>query len=50
MSSLRRWEPFRSLMNVQTDLDRVFDEFYGRPLTRQEGVRAPTVDVSETAD
>jgi HSP20 family protein len=50
MSSLRRWEPFRSLMNVQTDLDRVFDEFFGRPLARQEGVRAPTVDVSETAD
>lgn len=50
MSSLRRWEPFRSLMNVQTDLDRVLDEFFGRPLARQEGVRAPTVDVSETAD
>ena len=50
MSALRRWEPFRSLMSMQTDLDRVFDEFFGRPLARQEGVRAPSVDVSETAD
>lgn len=48
MSSLRRWEPFRSLVNMQTDLDRVFDDFFGRPLARTEGVRAPTVDVSET--
>ena len=50
MSALRRWEPFRSLMNMQGDLDCVFDEFFGRPLARQEGVRAPTIDVSETSD
>lgn len=50
MSALRRWEPFRSLMNMQGDLDRVFDDFFGRPLARQEGVRAPTIDVAETAD
>ncbi len=50
MPALRRWEPFRSLMSMQTDLDRVFDEFFGRPWARQEGVRAPTVDVSETPE
>ena len=50
MSALRRWEPFRSLMNMQGDLDRVFDEFFGRPIARQEGVRAPALDVSETPD
>lgn len=50
MSALRRWDPFGSLMDVQTGLDRVFDEFFGRPLPRQEGVRAPTIDMSETAD
>lgn len=52
MSSLRRWEPFRGLMRMQQDLDRVFDEFFGRPLAREEGVgelvREPSVDVSET--
>ncbi len=50
MSSLRRWEPFRSLVNMQTDLDRVFDDFFGRPLAQREGVRAPSVDVSETPE
>ncbi|HUU54946.1 MAG TPA: Hsp20 family protein [Armatimonadota bacterium] len=50
MSALRRWEPFRSLMNMQGDRDRVFEEFFGRPLSRREGVRAPTVDMSETVD
>jgi len=33
---------------MQTDLDRVFEDFFGRPVSRAEGVRAPTVDVSET--
>ncbi len=51
MSALRRWEPFRGLLSLQSDLDRMFEEFFGRPaLATTEGVRAPTVDVSETAD
>jgi len=37
-------------MNMQGDLDRVFDDFFGRPVARQEGVRAPTLDISETPD
>jgi len=52
MSSLRRWEPFRGLMRMQRDLDRVFDDVFGAPW-RREGepedlVRIPSVDVSET--
>ena len=51
MSALRRWEPFRGLLSMQSDLDRVFEEFFGRPgLAPADGVRIPTVDVSETAD
>jgi len=50
MSALRRWEPFRSLLNMQGDLDRVFDEFFGHPVTRREDARPPAIDVSETAD
>lgn len=51
MSALRRWEPFRGLLGMQSELDRMFDEFFGRPaFVRPEGVRVPTVDVSETAD
>lgn len=50
MSSLMRWEPFRGLMRMQSDLDRVFEEFFGRPTLRtwEEGVRMPAVDISET--
>jgi len=51
MSALRRWEPFRGLFGMQSELDRMLDDFFGRPaLVRAEGVRIPTVDVSETAD
>jgi HSP20 family protein len=50
MSSLMRWDPFRGLMRMQTDLDRLFEEFFGRPMLspEREGVRLPSVDVSET--
>jgi len=51
MSSLRRWEPFRGLMGIQSELDRVFEDFFGRSMEpRPEGVRLPAVDVSETAN
>jgi len=50
MSALRRWEPFRGLMSLQSELDHAFDEFFGRSLMKADGVRAPTVDVSETAE
>ncbi len=51
MSALRRWEPFRGLVGMQGELDRMFDEFFGRgALFRTEGIRVPSIDVSETAD
>jgi HSP20 family protein len=51
MSALKRWEPFRGLLSMQSDLDRMFEEFFGRPtLAPTDGVRIPLVDVSETAD
>jgi HSP20 family protein len=45
-----RWDPFRGLMRMQRDLDRMFDRFFGRPLERwsEEEIRVPSVDVSET--
>ena len=51
MSSLMRWDPFRGLVRAQRDVERMFDDFFGRPLRRlevEEGVRLPAVDVSET--
>ena len=53
MSSLMRRDPFRGLMRMQRDLDRMFNDFFGRPLVGRgeaEAVRIPTVDLSETAD
>ena len=52
MSSIRRWEPFRGLMGMQRDLDRLLSEFFGQPLTRWEGEasRTPSVYVAETGD
>jgi len=50
MSSLMRWDPFRGLMRIQRDLDRMFQDFFGRPLLRweEEGIRIPSVDIHET--
>jgi HSP20 family protein len=53
MSSLMRRDPFRGLMRMQRDLDRMFNDFFGRPVVGWEetqAVRIPTVDLSETAD
>ena len=50
MSALRRWEPFRGLLSMQGELDRMFDEFFGRPALAASDIRVPSVDVSETAD
>ena len=52
MSSLMRWDPFRNLLRLDRELDRVFDRLFGRPAlrwdTEEPGVRIPSVDLSET--
>jgi HSP20 family protein len=50
MSSLMRWDPFRGLLRMQRDLDRAFEDVFGRPLSRlqEEGVRVPSLDIRET--
>jgi len=52
MSSLMRWDPFRGLVRMQRDMDRLFSDFFGHPLVRwereEEGVRIPSVDLKET--
>lgn len=51
MSSLMRWDPFRGMLRMEQELDRMFDRLLGRrfwPLeAADEGVRIPSVDVSE---
>jgi len=48
-----RWRPFRDLVSIQDEMNQLFDDFFGRPVTRTEwteGVWSPTVDVSEDED
>ena len=48
-----RWRPFRDMVSIQDEMNRLFDDFFGRPLIKTEwteGVWTPTVDVSEDKD
>jgi len=48
-----RWRPFRDMISIQDEMNRLFDDFFGRPITRPEWAEAawcPCVDVSETKD
>ncbi len=51
--AITRWRPFKDLMSVQDEMNRLFDDFFGRPVTRPgwtEAAWCPCVDVSETKD
>ncbi|HEY4718638.1 MAG TPA: Hsp20/alpha crystallin family protein [Anaerolineales bacterium] len=50
MANLTRWEPFRELMEMRRDWDRVFDDNFFRPLWSGNGHSAPLVDLYQTAD
>lgn len=51
-STLDRWEPFEGLSDIQTEMNRLFDGFFGRPagFGGAERVWAPVVDMHETKD
>ncbi len=50
--TLNRWEPFRGLSDIQTEMNRLFDNFFGCPigLGVAERVWAPAMDMHETKD
>jgi len=50
--TLERWEPLRNLGDIQGEMNRLFDGFFGRPATVAASDRlwAPLADVSETKD
>lgn len=51
--ALTRWNPFRGLVSVPQDVDRLFEEFFGSfpmELNGWSGIWSPTVDVSEDSD
>jgi HSP20 family protein len=53
MSELIRWEPFRDMLNMRRDMDRLFDNFFA-PFTEKSWDTPTTwglaVDVSENED
>jgi HSP20 family protein len=51
--SIDRWEPFRNLTDMQSEVNRLFDNFLGRPATGgSQAARPwlPAVDMHETKD
>jgi HSP20 family protein len=51
-TTLERWEPLRNLGDIQGEMNRLFDSFFGRPATVAAGERvwAPLADMYETKD
>jgi HSP20 family protein len=48
-----RWEPFRNVMDIQGEVNRLFDTFLGRPMPASapaERAWLPAVDMHETKD
>ena len=50
--SAERWDPFRGMGDIQTEVNRLFDSFTGRPASPGAGDRMwlPAVDIEETKD
>jgi HSP20 family protein len=51
--AITRWRPLRDLVSMQDEMNRLFDDFFGRPLVRTEWIEevwSPSVDVSEDKD
>jgi HSP20 family protein len=51
-TGMERWEPFRNLNDIQGEVNRLFDNFFGRPATvaTAERLWAPLADMYETKD
>ena len=50
MSNITRWEPFRDMVNMRKDMDRLIDQFFSVPATAQTGWGLPMVDMYQTDD
>ncbi len=48
--ALDRWDPFRDVGDLQSEMNRMFDGFFGRSAPGMDRVWAPAVDVFETKD
>ena len=48
--TLTKWEPFRELVNIRKEMDRLFDDFYSQPLLDRSEWAMPLVDLYQTDD
>jgi HSP20 family protein len=51
--AITRWRPFRDVVSIQDEMNKLFDDFFGRPVLRTEWTDSawnPSVDVSEDKD
>ncbi|MBI3635599.1 MAG: Hsp20/alpha crystallin family protein [Candidatus Rokubacteria bacterium] len=49
---MERWEPVGNVIDIQSEVNRLFDSFFGRPATLATGERqwVPAIDLLETKD
>lgn len=45
--SMKRWEPFRDLVTMRDDMDRLFDVFFGVQPQDMEDLWRPAIDIEE---
>jgi HSP20 family protein len=48
--NVERWDPFRGVGDLQSEMNRMFDGFFGRSMPGMERAWAPAVDMFETKD
>jgi len=44
---MSRWEPFRDMLSLRADMDRLFSSLFGGAPEEREGFWAPVVDIEE---
>ncbi len=47
---LSRWEPFRDMLSLRADMDRLFKSLFGGFPEEREGFWAPAMDIEEDND
>jgi HSP20 family protein len=47
---LSRWEPFRDMLSLRADMDRLFKSLFGEIPEEKEGFWAPVMDIEEDND
>lgn len=47
---LDKWEPFRDMLNLRADMDRLFKTFFTGFPGEGEGIWAPVIDIEEDKD